>query len=333
MPILNSHAWQCACALALTVLVLLAPSATAADEANYPSRALRFIVPNPPGGGTDLVARIAAQAVSARLGQNLVIDNRAGAGGAIAAGVAARAAPDGYTLLLGHFPLAMMAATSAGNSAFDPQKEFAPIVLLASTPNALAIKATLAARSVREFIALAKSQPGQLRYASGGNATSMHVSAELFNLQAGTQMLHVPYKGAAPALVELIAGEVDASFVSLPSALAHIKTGKIRALAVTGAKRSQVAPELPTIAEAGLAGYRAEQWYGVLAPRATPSNIIQRLSREFTAALTDSTTRARLHAAGFDISDDFSAASFGRMLADEIVRWRRVAQAAGIRNE
>ena len=300
-------------------------------ELPYPSRPVRFIVPNPPGGGTDLAARIPAQALSARWGQNLIIDNRAGAGGAIGAGLAARAAADGYTLLLGHFPLAVMAG--ADKPAVHLRRDFTPVMLHAFTPNALVVSATLAAKTVAEFIALAKVRDGGLRYGSGGNGTSMHLCAELFNLLAGARMLHVPYKGAAPALVDVMSAQLDASFASVPAVVPHIKTNRLRALAVTSAKRSQLVPQLPTMMEAGLASYEADQWYGVLAPRATPDSVIRQVNSSFTAALSASETRTRMLEAGFDLASDFSAAHFGRFLELEITKWRKVAQATQLRIE
>ena len=259
-----------------------------ASAQGYPSRAVRFLVPNPPGGGTDLVARIVSQKVSEQWGVNLVVDNRPGAGGIIAVEVAAKSAPDGYTLLMAHFPLAI--TVNIAKVSFDPVRDFAPVTLLATTQNALAINPSVPAKTVQEFVALAKAKPGQFSYASGGNGTSMHVSAELFNLMAGVSMTHVPYKGAGPALVDLIGGQVQASFLSVPAAVPHIKSGKIRALAVTGTRRSPLVPDLPTLSEAGLKGYGSEQWYGVLVPlsrrRGRSCNASTRISRGPSARRT-----------------------------------------------
>ena len=319
----TSHAVIAALALALIC-------ATASAQ-QYPARPVRFIVPNPPGGGTDLVARIVAQKVSEQWGQTLVVDNRPGAGGIIAVELAARSAPDGYTLLVAHFPLAI--TVTLAKVTFDPIRDFAPVTLLATTQNVLAVNPSVPAKSVKEFVALAKSKPGQLRYASGGNGTSMHVSAELFNLMAGVSMTHVPYKGAGPALVDLISGQVQASFLSVPAAAPHIKSGRIRALAVTGAKRSEAVPDLPTISEAGLSGYGSEQWYGVLVPRPAPRPLVQRLNQDFVRALGQADVRARLRESGFEIAPDTTEEWFGRFIESEIAKWADVIRKAGIRAE
>ena len=301
----------------------------AAIAADYPARPVRFLVPNPPGGGTDLVARIAAQKVSERWGTNLVVDNRPGAGGIIAVEVAAKSAPDGYTLLMAHFPLAI--TVSLVKVSFDPLRDFAPVTQLATTQNVLAINPAVAAKSVKEFIALAKEKPGELRYASGGNGTSMHVSAELFALMAGVRLAHIPYKGAAPALVDLISGQVQASFLSVPAAVPHIKAGRIRALAVTGPRRSPLVSDLPTLSEAGLSGYGSEQWYGVLVPRRTPRAIVEQLNRDFAWALGQPDARARLQGSGYEVASDTTADGFGRFLKSEIAKWAEVVKKAGIK--
>jgi tripartite-type tricarboxylate transporter receptor subunit TctC len=310
---------------------LLGFGLAAANAQGYPSKPVRFLVPNPPGGGTDLVARIVSQKVSEKWGVNLVVDNRPGAGGIIAVEVAAKSVPDGYTLLMAHFPLAI--TVNIAKVSFDPVRDFAPVTLLATTQNVLAVNPSVPAKSVKEFIALAKSRPGKFSYASGGNGTSMHVSAELFNLMAGVSMTHVPYKGAGPALVDLIGGQVQASFLSVPAAVPHIKSGKIRALALTGSRRSPLVPDLPTLSEAGLKGYGSEQWYGVLAPRQTPRAIVQRLNQDFAWALAQPDTLARLRDSGYDIAPDTTEEWFGRFLKSEIAKWGGVVKKAGIRAE
>jgi tripartite-type tricarboxylate transporter receptor subunit TctC len=298
---------------------------------NYPAKPVRFLVPNPPGGGTDLVARIASQKVSEKWSAGIIVDNRAGAGGIIAVELAARAAPDGYTLLMAHFPLAI--TVNLSKVSFDPVRDFAPVTLLATTQNVLAVNPSVPAGSVSEFVALAKSKPGELRYASGGSGTSMHVSAELFALMAGVKLTHVPYKGAAPALVDLVSGQVQASFVSVPAAAAQIKAGKIRGLAVTGARRSPLLPGLPTLSEAGLKGYGSEQWYGVVVPQKTPRAIVQQLNRDFAWALGEPDTRARLQQSGFEVAPDTSEAWFGRFIGSEIAKWGEVVRKAGLKAE
>jgi tripartite-type tricarboxylate transporter receptor subunit TctC len=310
---------------------LIALVCATAEAQSYPSRPVRFLVPNPPGGGTDLVARIVSQKVSEKWGVSLVVDNRPGAGGIIAVEVAAKSAPDGYTLLMAHFPLAI--TVNIAKVTFDPIRDFAPVTLLATTQNTLAVNPSVPAKSVKEFVALAKSKPGQFSYGSGGNGTSMHVSAELFNLMAGVSMTHVPYKGAGPALVDLISGQVQASFLSVPAAVPHIKSGKIRALAVTGTRRSPLVPDLPTLSEAGLKGYGSEQWYGVLVPRQTSRGIVQRLNQDFAWALGQPDTRSRLHESGYDIATDTTQEWFGRFIKSEIAKWGDVVRKAGIKAE
>jgi tripartite-type tricarboxylate transporter receptor subunit TctC len=310
---------------------LVAFAIPAFAQPHYPAKPVRFIVPNPPGGGTDLVARIVSQKVSERWGMNLILDNRPGAGGIIGVEVAAKSAPDGYTLLVGHFPLAI--TVNLLKVPFDPVRDFAPVALLATTQNVLAVHPSVPAKSVKELIALAKGQPGELRYGSGGNGTSMHVSAELFGMLAGVNMTHVPYKGASPALADLISGQVQASFLSVPAAVGQIKTGKIRPLAVTGPRRSQLVPDLPTVAEAGLPGYAAEQWYGVLVPRQTPRPIVARLNQDFAWAVRQPDTRTRLHESGYEIAVDTTEEAFGSFIKSEIAKWAKVIKATGMKAE
>jgi tripartite-type tricarboxylate transporter receptor subunit TctC len=311
-------------ALAIT----LALACAIAGAQGYPARPVRFLVPNPPGGGTDLVARIVSQKVTEKWGASLVVDNRPGAGGIIAVEVAAKAAPDGYTLLMAHFPLAI--TVNIAKVSFDPVRDFAPVTLLATTQNVLVLNPSVPAKSVKELVALARAKPGELRYASGGNGTSMHVSAELFAMMAGVSLTHVPYKGAGPALIDLVSGQVQASFVSVPAAIPQIRSGKVRALAVTGPRRSPLAPDLPTLSEAGLAGYGSEQWYGVLAPRRTSRPILTQLNRDFAWALAQPDARARLQDSGYEIATDTTEEGFGRFLAAEISKWAGVVKKAGI---
>ena len=295
----------------------------------FPVKPVRLIVPNPPGGGTDLVARIVSQKVGEKWGSPLVVDNRPGAGGIIAVEVAAASAPDGYTLLMAHFPLAI--TVNLVKVSFDPVRDFAPVTLLATTQNVLSVNPSVPAKSVKDLIALAKARPGELRYASGGNGTSMHVSAELFAMMAGVSLTHIPYKGAGPAVVDLMNGQVQASFLSVPAAAPHIKSGKIRALAVTGPHRSPLVADLPTLSEAGLPGYGSEQWYGVLAPRQTPRAIVSQLNRDFGWALAQPDMRSRLLDSGYEIATNTTAEWFGGFIKSEISKWAGVVSKAGIR--
>lgn len=312
-------------------LALAVPVCAAARAPTYPARPVRFIVPNPPGGGTDLIARIVGQKVSEKWGVNLILDNRPGAGGSIGMEVAAKSAPDGYTLLEGHFPFAV--SPSLVKVSFEPARDFSAVTMLGTTQNVVAVNPAVAATSVKDLVALARSKPGELRYASGGNGTAMHLSAELFDLMTGVRMTHVAYKGAGPALGDLVSGQVQVSFVSLPAVMPQAKAGRVRALAVTGPRRSHAAPHLPTVAEAGVPGYAAEQWYGVLAPRATPRAIVMQLNRDFAWALAQADTRERLLDSGYEIAADTSEEAFARFIRTEVAKWADVIRKAGVRAE
>jgi len=251
---------------------------TAAPAQEYPSKPVRLIVPFAAGGGNDNVARLVGKQLSASLGQQVVIDNRPGAGGVLGAELAAKAAPDGYTLFLGGVGSHAINPNLHERLAYDPIKDFAPIVLLASAPLVLVVHPSLQADSIREFIAFARARPGQLNYASNGNGSSSHLAAVMFEAMAGVAMVHVPYKGLSPALTDLLSGRVQLMFSSVVAIQPHIKAGKLRGLAVTGSRRLSSMPELPTVAESGLAGYEASSWYGVLAPAGTAREIVAKLN-------------------------------------------------------
>jgi tripartite-type tricarboxylate transporter receptor subunit TctC len=249
--------------LILACCALVALSAYAQD---YPRRPVRLIVPFPPGGGNDIVARAVALELAKSLGQQFVVDNRAGAGGAVGADLAARSPADGYTLFLGGVGSHVVNPSLHAKLSYDPIRDFAPVTLIASAPSVLVVNPSLQATSVAEFTALAKANPGKLNYASNGNGSSAQLAAVLYESMAGVRMVHVPYKGVAPALVDLMSGEVQLMFGTLVAILPHIKAGRLRALAVTGRNRSALLPEVPTLAEAGLPGYEAGSWYGILTP-------------------------------------------------------------------
>ena len=294
----------------------------------YPSKPIRFILPFPPGGGTDTLARIVGQKLGQDFGQTIVTDNRPGAGANIGADIAAHAPADGYTLLMGNVAHAVN-VTLYRKLGYDLVKDFAPITLLASTPNILVVHPSVAAKSVQELIALAKSKPGQLNYASSGSGSSSHLAGELFKTMTGVNLVHVPYKGGGPAVTSLIAGETVVGFATAPSVLPHVKSGKLRALAVTSAKRSAAAAELPTIAESGVPGYEANTWYGVLAPRGTPAAIIARLNSEFIAIMQSSEIRERIAPLGYE-PDTGTPQRFAAYIKSEIAKWGKVVKAAGI---
>src|SRR5713101_1360687 len=264
----------------------------------YPSKPIRLIVPFAAGGGNDNVARLVGKHISGSLGQPLVIDNRPGAGGVLGAEVAAKSAPDGYTLFLGGVGSHAINPNLHERLPYDPVKDFAPVALLASAPLILVVHPSVPAGSIREFIAFARSKPGELNYASNGNGSSSHLAAVMFEVMADAAMVHVPYKGLSPALTDLLSGRVQLMFSSVVAILPHIKAGKLRSLAVTGSKRLSSMPELPTVAESGLIGYEASSWYGVLAPAGTPKEIIARLNAETVKALEQPEVRNSLLAEG-----------------------------------
>jgi len=262
----------------------VAPGALAQSSTGYPNRPLRFVVPYAAGGNGDIVSRIIAQKLIAQIGQQIVIDNRGGAGGNIGAELAARAAPDGYTIMLGTNTHVINMSLFA-KLPYDIQRDFAPITLATSAPMVLIVHPSLPAKTVNEFIALAKAHPKKLNYATGGSGSSAHVITELFASMAGVQLTHVAYKGVAQATTDLIAGQIQMSFNSTSTALAHMQSGRVRALAISTAARSAIAPGLPTIAESGVPGFDASIWQGVLAPARTAPEIISRLNREIVNAL------------------------------------------------
>jgi len=295
---------------------------------DYPSRPIRIIVPSPPGGGNDIMARIGAQRLSEAWSRPVIVDNRAGAGGAIAFELVAHAEPDGYTLLLGSTNLTVLPDIT--KVAYDPIRDFAPVSLMSTAMNILLVHPSVPADSVRQLIALAKTQPGKLMYASSSVATSSHLAAEMFCMQAGIKMLHVPYKGAGPALTDLMGGQVQALFANPAAAIAHVRSGKLRALAVTGDKRSTVMPEVPTVAEAALPGFEASTWWGILAPARTSNALVAKLNEELAHALTQPEALNRIAALGADV-----VGGPPKKLADhlraEIPKWRKVVVAADIK--
>jgi tripartite-type tricarboxylate transporter receptor subunit TctC len=284
--------------LALIAALLVAPAGGAlAQSQAYPSKPIRVIVPFPPGGSTDFLARIVGQKLTAAWGQQVVIDNRPGAGGTVGAAEASRAAPDGYTLLMGavHHTI----ATSAyAKLPYDFQRDFAPVTTVAIVPNVLVVNPAVPANSVKELIAYAKANPGKLNYGSAGMGTAHHLIGESFNAQAGVDILHVPYKGSSPAVADLIGGQVTLMYDTVSSCLPHIKSGKLRPLGVSTAKRSAALPDVPTIAEAALPGFEVTTWFGFLAPAKTPADIVTKLNTEIVKILNMPDVRERLLAAG-----------------------------------
>jgi len=313
----------------VTTALLLAIAGPAAAQ-SYPVKSIRWISPWPAGGANDIFSRAIGQKIAESLGQQVLVDNRPGAAGTIGSDIAAKAPADGYTLVMGSSPTHAIAPALYPALPYDPVRDFAAVTLVGSVPNVLVLHPSVPAKTVKEFIAVAKARPGKLNFASTGNGTSQHLSAELFKFMAGLDMVHIPYKGTAPALTELVAGQVDLAFENMPALIPHIQAGRLRALAVTTTKRSAVMPELPTIAEAALPGYDASVWFGVFAPAGTPRPVIDRLHGEILKALQTQDLKSRMIAMGTDVSgmgpDDFSA-----YVRKEIPKWANLVKAAGVK--
>ncbi len=311
----------------ITCAMSLAGIATV--QAQYPTKPVRLIVPFPPGGGSDTLARILGPKLAEVLGQQVVIDNRPGAGSNIGAEVAAKTPPDGYTLLMGNVAHAINVSLYSKLN-YDLVRDFTAVSLLASTPNIVVVHPSVPVKSVKELIALAKSRPGQLDVASSGAGSSAHLAGELFNSMAGTKMNHVPYKGGGPAVVALVGGQVSVGFATTPSVIQHVKSGKLRGLAVTSAQRSPSTPDLPTVSEAALKGYEAGTWYGMLVPAGTPTGVISRLHAESVKLLALPDVKQRLDATGFEPIGT-TPEQFAAYIRSEIDKWTKVVRAAGIR--
>ncbi len=313
------------CALGVAVAVA-APLATAQS---WPSRPIRVIVPFPAGGGIDTVARIIAPKMAESLGQPLVIENRVGAGGTVGTEVVARASADGHTLL-GAFASHAMNATLYRDLSYDTERAFAPISLIATVPNILVVHPSLPVKTVSDLIALARRRPGDINYASVGSGTPAHLSAELFNLMAGVKMTHVPYKGAPASIIGMITGEAQFTFTTVLIAMPHVKSGKLRAVAVTTRERSSSLPDVPTVNESGLKGYESVAWYGLLAPAGTPAPVIERLHAEVVRSTQTPEVRENLLRQGTDIVAS-TPARFAQVIREDIATWTRVVKAAGIK--
>jgi tripartite-type tricarboxylate transporter receptor subunit TctC len=293
----------------------------------YPNKPIRMIVPYPPGGPTDVLGRIVAQKLSESLGQQVLIENRPGASGMIGAEMVAKAAPDGYTLLT-NASIHIINPSLYPKMNFDALRDFVPVSLIAQVPLILVVNPGLPAKSVQELIALGKAQPDRLNFGSSGNAAAPHLAGESFKIATGVQMQHVPYKGSAPALTDLIGGQVQLIFDSMPSAMPHVKSGKIRALAVTTARRSPTVPDLPTIAESGVPGFDISTWYGVWAPAGTPRDIVNRISSEVAKALQQPAVRERLVALGAEPAGD-TPEEFAAYCQSELAKWSKIVRESG----
>jgi tripartite-type tricarboxylate transporter receptor subunit TctC len=318
-------------------LVALAAAALASRslraQGAWPARPVRVVVPFAPGGTTDILARALAPELAKAFGQSFIVDNRAGAGGNVGADIVAKSAPDGYTLVMGTVGTQAINPSLYPKMPYDAAKDFAPITLVAGVPNVLVMNPAKAKAAgitdVRSLIAYARANPGKLNMASSGNGTSIHLAGELFKSMTGTYMVHFPYKGSGPALLDLVGGTMDLMFDNLPSALPHVKAGKLVALAVTSSERSAALPDVPTVAEAGpVKGYEATSWFGLLAPAGTPADIVQRIQQESAKALASPALKERLLSQGA-IPSGNTPAEFGRFIAAETKKWAAVVKASG----
>lgn len=315
-----------------TLTVMLAIASHAAFAQSYPTKPIRLMVPFPPGGSTDIVARIVAQQVSERLGQQMVIENRGGAGGTIGTALVAKAPADGYTLVLGTTSTHVVAPAVYPKLDYDPIKDFAPVSLLAVTPYLLVVHPNVKANTLKEFVEVVRGQPGKLNYASAGTGSTTHIAMEMLKLASTTDMLHIPFNGNGPAGTAVIAGQVEALFGSLPAVLPHARSGKVRALAVGTLTRSPALPDVPTVAESGYPGFDASLWLAIMAPANVPAAIIERLNREIVAVIKAPESAAALAKAGAEPLSS-TPAELAAMIRDGIPKYVKVVQTAGIKPE
>ena len=317
-------------ALAVAVVLgsgLLA-TVPAAAQAAYPNKTITIIVPFSAGGTTDILARIVGQALITELGQTVVVDNRAGAGGNIGGQAAARASADGYTLFMGTVGTHAINASLYKKMPFDPIKDFAPLTRVANVPNLLVANPAQPFKNVKELIAYGKAHPGQLNFGSSGNGTSIHLSGELFKTMAKVDMQHVPYKGSAPAMTDLLGNQIAIMFDNMPSAIQHVRSGKLRAIAVTTAKRSPELPDVPTIAEAGVPGYEATSWFGLFAPAGTPPAVISKLNTAVVKVLANSEIKKKINEQGAEVYSE-TPEQFAAFIQKESVKWGKVVRDSG----
>jgi len=314
-----------------TALVLATPAAVLAQPA-YPARPVRLVVPFTPAGSTDILARATAFALAEAWKEQVIVENKPGAGGMIGAESVARAAPDGYTLLMGHIGTMAVNPSLYPKLPYDAVRDFAPVALVAMVPNVFVVHPALPARSIAEIVALAKAKPGALTYSSGGVGSAAHLAVEYFKLVTGTDIVHIPYKGTGPAIADLISGQISLTMTGLPPSQQHVKSGKLRALGVAGKERLPQWPDVPTLHESGLTDFETTQWYGVLAPARTPPAIVDKVAADIAAALARPDMRQRLEFEGAQ-PRAMGPAQFGVFIRAEIDRWGKVIRAAGIRPE
>ena len=328
MKRLIAHA---AASLAASVLFMSLPGMARSAAMAYPNKPIRMIVPVAPGGGGDITTRVIAGKLAERWGQQVIVDNRAGAGGIVGLEILARAAPDGYTIAQGGVGPVAVTPSLHTKLPYDPLKDFAPIMRAATALNVLVVHPSLPVHSVKDLIAHARANPNKLNFGSSGPGRADHLAGELFNMMAGVRMQHVPYKGGAPAMTDLVAGNLQLIFATVSTAAAHMKTGRIRTIANTSAKRSDLFPDLPTIAEAGLPGFAIDNWYSFVAPAGTPKAIVDKLNAEMTRALNLPDVKERLHVLGIVPFPTASPEEFRSYLAAEIQKYAKLIKAVGIK--
>ena len=316
--------------LSIIAMALGAAFALPAAAQGYPSKTVRLILPYPPGGGSDTIARPVTKKLSEYLGQQVLVDNRGGAGGNIGMEAAARSAPDGHTIVLGLTAQLAVNPSLFKSISYDPVRDFDPITMLANGAYVLVAHPSLPVRSVKDLIAVARARPGEVFYASSGNGSGAHLATELLSNMTGIKLVHVPYKGGGPALVDTIDGQTQILFATPIASSGHIKAGRVRPLAVSSAKRVQSFPDVPTVAQAGLPGYEAGVWYGILAPKGTPREIVTRLNQDIRKVLNDSGIRAFLTKAGIE-PDGGTPEALGRYMQSELAKWAKVIKAGNIR--
>jgi len=315
-----------------TALALGLPVSTMDAAWAQAGKPLRLIVPFTPGGSTDILARAIAPKLALALGQTVLIDNRPGAGGSLGAGEAAKAEPDGQTLLMGHIGTLAVNPAIYPKLGYDPLKSFVPVAWVARVPNVLVVPADSPARSFKQFIELARAKPGQMTFSSGGNGSAAHITFEYLKLRSKIFMLHIPYRGTAPSVTDLISGQVDATFTGAPAVLPHVRSGRLRALAVSSAQRIPALPDVPTVAESGYPGFEADQWYGVVAPAGTPAAVVARLNAEINKALVLGDVAQQLAVEGA-VPTPTTPQAFAALIARELPRWAEVVKAGKVKPE
>ena len=307
-------------------------SAHAEDASAYPSKPIRLVVPFTPGGSTDILGRTIGQQLTQAWNQQVIIDNVPGAGGSIGADKVAKAPADGYTLLMGHIGTLAVTPSLYARLPYNPTTAFAAVAWVARVPNVMVVHPSVPAKTVQELVAYAKANPNKLNYGSGGNGSAAHIATEYFKLQTGTQIQHVPYKGTAPGVTDLVAGQIQMMFTGVPAVMNQVKAGQLRAIAVSSPQRVKALPELPTVAESGYPGFEADQWYGVVAPANTPRDVIAKLNRQINQSLASPDIGGRLSSEGAEATPN-SPEVFARLIASEIARWRTVIEKGGVKVE